>query len=127
VEGARVNEMIRISEIERKARIAYYGIRCHMLTVAVDSYILDSLMPDLVGHDRQPSAFLVYLFLWRLAHGSGAPTTQVALRDIAEGSGLSKRAVQGALAWLVKRRLIGVARANITAVPVYAVLQPWKR
>ena len=120
--------MIRAREIERKACIAYYGIRCHMVsTVAVDAYVLDSLMPDLVGHDRQPSAFLVYLFLWRLAHGSGAATTQVALRDIAEGSGLSKRAVQGALAWLVKRRLIGVARESITAVPVYTVLRPWKR
>ena len=28
-----------------------------------DPYLLDSLMPDLVGHDRQPSAFLVYLYL----------------------------------------------------------------
>jgi hypothetical protein len=119
--------MIGTQEIERKACIVYYGIRCHMVTVAVDSYILDSLMPDLVGHDRQPSAFLVYLFLWRLAQGRGVATTQVALRDIAEGSGLSKRAVQGALAWLAKRRLIGVAREHITAIPVYAVLQPWKR
>jgi hypothetical protein len=125
---ARVSRMIDATEIERKARIVYYGIPCHMVsTVAVDSYVLDSLMPDLVGHDRQPSAFLVYLFLWRLAHGSGAATTQVPLRDIAEGSGLSKRAVQGALGWLVKRRLIGVARASITAVPVYTVLRPWRR
>ena len=120
--------MIRAAGIERKACIAYYGIRCHMIsTVAIDAYVLDSLMPDLVGHDRQPSAFLVYLFLWRLAHGSGVATTQVALRDIAEGSGLSKRAVQGALAWLVKRRLLGVARESITAVPVYTVLRPWRR
>jgi hypothetical protein len=114
--------------IERKACIAYYGIRCHMTsTVALDAYILDSLMPDLVGHDRQPSSFLVYLFLWRLAHGNGAPTAQVALRDIAEGSGLSKRAVQDALSWLVKRRLLGVARESITAVPVYTVFRPWRR
>jgi hypothetical protein len=84
-------------------------------------------MPDLVGHDRQPSAFLVYMFLWRQTHGRGKPCVQVALRDIAEGSGLSKRAVQGALGWLVKRRLIGVARESITAVPVYTVLRPWKR
>lgn len=119
--------MIRASGIERKARIVYYGIRCHMVTVTLDAYILDSLMADLVGHDRQPSAFLVYLWLWRQTHGSGAATAQVALRDIAEGSGLSKRAVQSALAWLVKRRLIGIARASITAVPVYTVLRPWKR
>jgi hypothetical protein len=31
-------------------------------TVPIDAYILDTLMRDLVGHDRQPSAFLVYLF-----------------------------------------------------------------
>ena len=119
--------MIHACAIERKARIAYYGIHCHMATVSVDAYVLDSLMPDLVGHDRQPSAFLVYLFLWRLAHGTAVMTTQVPLRDIAEGSGLSKRAVQGALGWLVKRRLISVTRASITAVPVYTVLRPWKR
>ena len=28
-----------------------------------DPYLLDTLLPDLVGHDRQPSAFLVYLYL----------------------------------------------------------------
>ena len=48
-------------------------------TVPVDDYVLDVLMRDLVAHDQQPSAFLVYLFLfgraarqrWRLH-----PTTQ---------------------------------------------------
>ena len=120
--------MIRASEIERKACIAYYGRRCHTIsTVAVDAYVLDSLMPDLVGHDRQPSAFLVYLYLWRQTHGSGVATAQVALLDIAEATGLSKRAVQNALGWLAKRRLIGVARESITAVPVYTVLRPWRR
>ena len=33
-------------------------------TVAFDTYVVDTLMPVLVGHDGQPSAFLVYLFLW---------------------------------------------------------------
>ena len=97
------------------------------MTVSLDTYILDSLMPDLAGHDRQPSAFLVYLFLWRQTHGAGTGTTQVALRDIAENTGLSKRSVQSALSWLVKRRLIAVARASITAVPVYTVMRPWRR
>ena len=96
-----------------------------MATVTLDAYILDSLMPDLVGHDRQPSAFLVYLFLWRGTEGHG--TVRVALRDIAEATGLSKRAVQAALSWLVKRKLIAVARASMTAVPVYTVLRPWRR
>ena len=29
----------------------------------LDTYVMDTLMPDLVLHDRQPSAFLVYLQL----------------------------------------------------------------
>jgi hypothetical protein len=95
--------------------------------VPIDEYVLDSLMPDLVGHDRQPSAFLVYLNLWRLTHGNGQGTAHVALQDIAEATGLSKRAVQDALGWLVKRKLISVSRASITAIPVYTVLRPWRR
>ena len=98
-----------------------------MPTLTLDAYILDSLMPDLAGHDRQPSAFLVYLCLWRLTHGAGTATAQVALRDIAENTGLSKRGVQSALSWLAKRKLIAVARASITAVPVYTVMRPWRR
>jgi DNA-binding GntR family transcriptional regulator len=93
----------------------------------LDPYVVDTLMPDLVGHDRQPSAFLVYLLLWRLTHGADVASAQVALRDLAEGTGLSKRAVQEALARLAKRRLIEVARDGITAVAVYTVLQPWRR
>lgn len=92
----------------------------------LDDYVIDTLMPDLIGHDRQPSAFVVYLFLWRRAHGGRGATTQVALQDIAELTGLSKRSVQSALGWLAKRKLIAVSRASITAIPVYTVLQPWR-
>jgi hypothetical protein len=35
--------------------------------------------------------------------------------------------VQEALSWLAKRKLIAIARQSITAVPVYTVLQPWRR
>jgi DNA-binding transcriptional ArsR family regulator len=98
-----------------------------MTTVSVDAYVLDTLMADLVGHDRQPSAFLVYLFLWRRTHGSGEPTAQVSLLDIATATGLSKRAVQEALRSLAKRRLLTIEREGITAVPVYGVLRPWRR
>jgi hypothetical protein len=96
-------------------------------TVPVDRYILDTLMRDLVGHDRQPSAFLVYVFLWHETHGKKMATTQLALMDIAEETGLSKRGVQDALGHLGKRKLIAVARESITAVPVYTVLRPWRR
>jgi DNA-binding MarR family transcriptional regulator len=93
----------------------------------LDPYILDTLMPDLVGHDRQPSAFLVYLYLWRQTHGAGELHAQVALVDIAEATGLSKRSVQDALGRLAKRKLVAVSRESITAVPVYSVLRPWRR
>jgi hypothetical protein len=88
-----------------------------MPVVEVDAYVLDTLMADLVGHDRQPSAFLVYLFLWRHTRGANEPTAQVSLSDIVIGTGLSKRAVQAALGWLSKRRLLSVQRESITAIP----------
>ena len=94
--------------------------------VRVDAYVLDVLLPDLVGHDRRPSALLVYLVLWRLTRGARAPAA-VSLAALAEASGLSKRAVQGALATLRRRRLVSAARAGITAVPEYRVLRPWAR
>ena len=84
-------------------------------------------MGDLIGHDRQPSAFVVYLFLWRATHGSKAATAQVALVDIASRTGLSKRSVQSALTRLSKRKLISISRDSITAISVYTVLRPWWR
>jgi len=96
-----------------------------MSAVEIDDYVLDTLMADLVGHDRQPSSFLVYLFLWRRTLGAGEPTVQLSLYDLAIGTGLSKRAVQEALRWLSKRRLLSIQRAGITAIPVYTVKRPW--
>ena len=90
----------------------------------LDDYIVDTLMRDLCGHDRQPSAFLVYLFLYRQAT---AGEVRIALRDIAESTGLSKRSVQSAIARLIKRKLLSASRESITAVPVYTVHRPWKR
>ena len=98
-----------------------------MATVAIDAYVLDTLMPDLVGHDRQPSALVVYLFLWRQTEGSGRTSAQISLLDISLGTGLSKRAVQDALRLRSRRRLLSVQRESITAIPVYAVRRPWVR
>ena len=94
-------------------------------TFLLDHYVVDTLLPDLVGHDRQPSAFLVYLFLWRSTHGAGTDRVQVSLGDITDKTGLSKRSVQDALSRLAGRKLIGVARESITAVPIYTVMRPW--
>jgi hypothetical protein len=96
-------------------------------TVQLDSYVLDTLMRDLTGHDRQPSAFLVYLSLWRRATRDGGWTAVASLRELAEATGLSRRAVQDALGRLHRRKLIAIRRAGITAVPEYTVLRPWLR
>ena len=98
-----------------------------MPAIEVDDYVVDTLMADLVGHDRQPSAYLVFLFLWRRTHGSGHPSARVSLYDISVGTGLSKRAVQEGLRLLAKRRLLSIQRESITSIPVYTVRRPWVR
>lgn len=97
-----------------------------MSFLEVDAYVVDTLMPDLVGHDRQPTAFLVWLYLWRHAEAEATPTVSRSLRQIAEGTGTSKRAVQSALDRLEKRRLVTILRESITAVPEYTVRLPWR-
>lgn len=96
-------------------------------SVTIDSYVLDVLMADLVGHDRQPTAFLVYLRLWRLTNGGRRPTPEVSLRDLSEQTGMSKRAIQDAVDTLVRRRLVDVRRERPTAIPTYTVSRPWRR
>ena len=98
-----------------------------MRKIELDEYVVDTLMRDLVGHDRQASAFLVYLYLWWLTERSSEARVAVSLNELAEGTGLSKRGVQDAIARLHKRKLLSIKRESITAVPEYAVLRPWNR
>jgi hypothetical protein len=94
--------------------------------VAFDAYVIDALMPDLVGHDRRPSAFVVYAWLWRRTRGA-ARSSVASYRMLADGTGLSKRAVQEAVALLVRRQLIEVTRKSPTASPVYRLVCHWRR
>jgi hypothetical protein len=96
-------------------------------TVPLDLYISDVLMRDLVGHDRAPSAFLVYLWLWRMSRGEARERIGASLQTIATQTGLSKSAVQGAVRHLARRRLIAATRAGPTVAPVYEVREPWRR
>jgi CRP-like cAMP-binding protein len=92
----------------------------------IDAYVVDTLMPDLVLHDHQPSAFLVYLQLWyRSTAGRGR--VRLSHQDVADATGLSKSAVQASMRTLIRRRLVRATRESRTAVPQYAVLRPWKR
>lgn len=93
----------------------------------IDRYVLDTLMPDLVGHDKRPSALLVYLFLWaHTAHPRGRKAS-ASLRDIADGTGLSKRSVQEALRLLERRKLVARSKTMATSVAAYDVLRPWRK
>lgn len=98
-----------------------------MERVCYDAYVIDVLMQDLIGHDRQPSAFVVYLRLWRLTTGGRKASPPTSLRELTEQTGLSKRAIQDAVSTLERRRLVRVERTMPTAVPVYRVLRPWRR
>jgi hypothetical protein len=99
-----------------------------MDTVRLDRYVVDTLMADLVGHDRSPSAFLVYLALWSRTGGRRNATVKISHRDLAEETGLSKSAVQRAVLHLTsRRRLLEVSHGSATATPEYAVLRPWRR
>lgn len=95
--------------------------------ITIDDYVLDTLMRDLVGHDRQPSAYLVYLCLWRERTRAGGEPVQLSLQELSDRTGLSKRAVQDAITRLHQRKLIRIRRASITAIPEYTVRTPWRR
>jgi hypothetical protein len=94
-------------------------------TVPVDDYVLDVLMRDLIAHDQQPSAFLVYLFLFARAARQRWRPVAMSLRMIAQETGLSKSAVQTALDTLRYRELIVSDRTHATAVPKHRVLRHW--
>ncbi len=95
-------------------------------TVPVDDYVFDVLMRDLVGHDRQPAAFLVYLRLYYAAQRRRWRPVSASLRTIAEETGLSKSAVQLALENLRRRELIQSTSAHATALPQHRVLRHWR-
>ncbi len=95
------------------------------MAIPFDPYVIDILLPDLVGHDKSAAAFLVYLYLWR--HVSAAPrnTVQVSYATLANETGLSKTTAQRAVRHLKRRGLIATQAASATAVPRYSVLRPW--
>lgn len=95
-------------------------------TVPHDDHVLDVLLRDLVGHDKHPAAFIVYLHLYGLAaRRHWTPPVAGSLRDIAEATGLSKSAVQTALYVLRRRELVMTEQTNRTAAPTHRVLRHW--
>ena len=93
--------------------------------ISIDEYVLDVLMRDLVGHDRSPSGFLVYLHLWSQTVGRREKSARLSHQMIANATGLSKSAVQTAMRRLLRRHLVRIHRDSVTAVPEYRIARPW--
>jgi len=94
--------------------------------ISLDDYVFDVLMRDLVGHDRRPVCFLVYVWLAaesRRRRGA----VEISYRELAESIGVSKSSVQGAVGWLIRRKLIEARKSSVTATPCYSVLSPWRK
>jgi hypothetical protein len=90
-----------------------------------DDYITDVLMRDLVGHDRKPAGFLVYVWL-AAEQAKRRAQVQVSYEEMADSIGISKSSAQGAIRWLVKRKLLSVKKQTVTATPCYTVRSPWR-
>jgi hypothetical protein len=97
-----------------------------MQRLTLDAYVVDILMPDLVGHDRRPATFIVYLFLLRHTR-PGHERVTMSLQSIATRTGLSKSAVQTAIRHLKRRRLLDPDLESSAVAPVRRVLRPWSR
>jgi hypothetical protein len=110
-----------------------------------DPYLTNILMRDLVGHDRRPAAFLVYLWFTaeqqnveqqnasrqnvKKQHHARQPhssAVSISYQQLAESIGISKSSAQSAVAWLIRRRLLASSKTTVTATPEYRVLTPWK-
>ena len=95
-------------------------------TIPIDDYVLDVLMRDLIGHDQQAAAYLVYLYLYSQAARKKWTPVVASLRTLADATGLSKSAIQIALATLRSRELVVTTRNHATATSCHRVLRHWR-
>lgn len=93
--------------------------------IALDAYVVDALMPDLIGHDRRASAFVLFLYIWRKTAGGTRPAV-ASLQMMADGTGLAKRSVQAALRVLERRHLVTPRRRSPTAAPSLTLHCHWR-
>lgn len=96
-------------------------------TVRIDRYIVETLLADLVGHDKSPTSYVLYVHLWTQTFGSGEKSVRASHQAIADETGISKSGVQAALRHLQRRRLVRSVRATQTSTPEHFVLRPWRR
>lgn len=94
--------------------------------MTIDDYVVDVLMRDLVGHDRQPTSFLIYVWLMFEAGRRRHERVQASYQTVADCVGVSKSAAQTGIRWLQRRKLIEARKSSPTAVPSYRLLRPWR-
>jgi len=124
------NHGSRIKEGAESVNVISYAVIDWTIVVkdiVVDDYVISVLMRDMGGHDRCPSAFLVYLHLWGESQRLASNSVPASHQAIAEATGLSKSAVQKAVRYLVERKLLRAQKASVTATPEYRVLRTWRR
>ena len=86
--------------------------------INLDDYVIHVLMRDLVGHDRRPVSFLVYLWLAAEQQRRKA-SVQVSYQELAETIGISKSSVQAAVGWLIRRKLLAATKRKEDASAQY--------
>src|SRR5437660_11374049 len=91
-----------------------------------DACVFDVVMRDLIGHDQQPAAYLVYLYLYGQAARKNWKRVVASVRTLADATGLSKSAIHTALATLRRRELIVTTRDHATATSRHRVLRHWR-
>ena len=96
-----------------------------MRTMTGDRYVVETLMRDLISHDKKPSAFVVYLWLWSRTHGVDRASVHQSHQQLADATGLSKSAFQSAVKVLLRRHLVAAKQTSRTATPEYVVHRPW--
>ena len=94
---------------------------------SVDAYVIDVLLPDLVGHDRKPAAFLVYLYLLGASERSNKASVAISLQEIAVRTGLAKSTVQVAIRHLKRRGLVDAKIVATTSRPIRRIMKPWTK
>lgn len=95
--------------------------------MTLDDYVVDVLMRDLIGHDRQPTSFLIYLWFSFESSRLRRERVYASYQTVADAIGISKSAAQSGVRWLVRRKLLEATKTAPTAVPQYRVMRPWRR
>ena len=95
--------------------------------MTVDDYVVDVLMRDLIGHDHQPTSFLIYLWFTYESSRVRRERVYASYQTVADAIGISKSAAQSGVRWLMRRKLLQATKTAPTAVPGYSVMRPWRR